>query len=172
MMNTKLTFTAKVLIFIFIMVYTIIPLLGLFDIWFNSFYSTNDYIQYLIPVFENEKAIRSLFSCIWGAALGGAVLAIISFHNHIAVTKAFDSSHAWGFLLSPLLTISIGVITFLLLNGGFIFLTGNTTPSSESQPYGYTLIGFIMGYNWDVTIKYIEKLSKKIATEKKIQNNN
>ncbi|MGF1746630.1 hypothetical protein [Vibrio minamisatsumaniensis] len=112
-------------------------------------------------------AVSLLFTQV-GAVLGGALLAIVSFHRYQAIEKAFDKDHLWGFLFSPLLALIIGTLAFAIIQSGLVVLSGGLdTKDHYTATLGYLSIGGIAGYNWDVFIKKLKDLSKNIITEEK-----
>lgn len=100
----------------------------------------------------------SLF-CVFGAILGGSVLNITSFHKYIAIQKNLDKDHFFGFFITPILSIVIGIISFSFAKIGlFLF----TSIDESSAPFIFISIGVIAGYNWDVFIKKLNNLSSSI----------
>ncbi|MCR9655015.1 hypothetical protein NB537_09365 [Vibrio parahaemolyticus] len=112
-------------------------------------------------------AVSLLFTQV-GAVLGGALLAIVSFHRYQAIEKAFDKDHLWGFMFSPLLALIIGTLAFAIIQSGLVVLSGGIdTKDHYTATLGYLSIGGIAGYNWDVFIKKLKDLSKNIISEEK-----
>lgn len=149
-----------ILICIFVSSYTILACSLLFDVWFNtSLILSGDIVE---P--EHKFNFNAFISCIAGAILGGAILSITSIHRHLVISKNFECIHSYGYFLNPVLTTITGVLAYSLFHGSFIFLTGNNLDltTNSAPPYGFAAFGFVFGYNWDVTIKLLESLSKKI----------
>ena len=101
-----------------------------------------------------------LFTTV-GAVLGGAILNIISFHKYFSVEKSFDIEYFWGFFFTPILSAVVGIIVFALIQGGLLVLNGSLAESTESinSSLGFTAIGCIAGYNWDMFIRKLQELS-------------
>lgn len=116
------------------------------------------------PLSLDPVALFMMFTCT-GALLGVNILNIISFHKYVAIEKKFDVDHVWGFLFSPLLALTIGAVTFGLLQAGLFVLNGNSSLKSTTtiQCFGYIGFGAIAGYNWDAFINKIQSLSKSMG---------
>lgn len=99
-----------------------------------------------------------------GSLLGCALLNIISFHRYVAVEKFFDLDHIYGFFLSPILAVIVGLLTFSIMHSGIFILSGsgNIQSDSFSASLGHLAIGAIAGYNWDVFIKKVQTLSNNL----------
>ncbi|MGL1103976.1 hypothetical protein ACSTLM_07280 [Vibrio parahaemolyticus] len=109
-------------------------------------------------------AVSLIFTQV-GAVLGGALLAIVSFHRYQAIEKAFDKDHLWGFMFSPLLALIIGTLAFAIIQSGLVVLSGGLDAKDHyTATLGYLSIGGIAGYNWDVFIKKLKDLSKNVMT--------
>lgn len=117
----------------------------------------------LQPILLDPVALFMMFTCT-GALLGVSILNIISFHKYVAIEKNFDIDHVWGFLFSPLLALTIGAVTFGLLQAGLFVLNGNSSLKSTAtiQYFGYIGFGAVAGYNWDAFINKIQNLSNNI----------
>lgn len=111
-----------------------------------------------------STSINLLLFTVLGAISGGAILNIISFHKYFSVEKSFDIEYFWGFFFTPILSTIVGIIIFALVQGGLLVLSGSLESSTESinSALGFTAIGCIAGYNWDVFIKKLQELSKVI----------
>lgn len=129
------------------------------------------FLSYLLSDYTNLSNNKSLVLVIYtilGAVLGGAILGITSLHKYSAQTKNFDIDHLWGYLLAPLLSTIIGILTFCFLQSGLLILTGNINDNSNSLMVmlGYTAAGAVGAYNWNVFTKKLKKLSEKIEISK------
>ncbi|UPR31282.1 hypothetical protein IS519_11105 [Vibrio crassostreae] len=107
--------------------------------------------------------LYSFFTMI-GAILGCALLGIISFHRYQAIEKSFDSDHLWGFFLTPILALIVGILTFAIIQSGLVVLSGDLASATnpENASLGYLAIGGVAGYNWDVVANKIQNLSKSV----------
>ncbi|WP_010558683.1 hypothetical protein [Pseudoalteromonas spongiae] len=156
MQNKKL----KLIIFfiiIYMTCYSITALICLIDIWFSTnFLLVDEFISA-----QSSNVFISFLSCLFGSLLGAAILGFTSLHRHI---KNFDSSLSIGYFLSPILSISLGVLAFCLVQASFVFLSGNelSKDTAAQPPYGFAVFGFIFGYNWHIAIALLDKLSKKL----------
>lgn len=145
---------------IYIFVYSVGTMWVLFDGFINDFSSLN-------WLWGSEKQFSILVSLIlftiFGSILGGAVLSITSFHKYFAVQKIFDSAHIWGFLFTPILSSIVGLTVFSLVNSSLLILGGSfNREDTVTSALGFTAIGCISGYNWDVVIWKLQQLSKSV----------
>ena len=101
--------------------------------------------------------------CILGAILGGSILNITSFHKYLAIQKNLDKDHFFGFFITPILSIVIGIISFSFTKIG-LFLFSSIDESNA--PFIFISIGVIVGYNWDVFIKKLNNLSSSLDNKK------
>lgn len=139
----------------------------LIDGWVSNFSS----ISTLWTIDKNHPLPNIVISLLFtqlGAVLGGALLAIVSFHRYQAIEKTFDKNHLWGFMFSPLLALIIGTLVFAIIQSGLVVLSGGLdTKDHYTATLGYLSIGGVAGYNWEVFIKKLKDLSKNIITTEK-----
>jgi len=114
-----------------------------------------------------DDSLALLFFTIIGSVLGGAVLNIISFHKYFSIDNSFDIKHFWGFFFTPILSIIVGILIFSLVQGGLLILNGSSPEGtlSTNSALGFTAIGSIAGYNWDVFIKKLQDMSKILNSQ-------
>ncbi|WNK51276.1 hypothetical protein RM153_21545 (plasmid) [Pantoea agglomerans] len=147
----------------YIFIYTFMAIKYLCMSWANDM----SFIFFIIPNFNPDMLDGKIpLACctVFGAVMGGAILNITSLHRYSATTKTLDFDHLLGYLMTPLLCVIIGIICFCLLISGIFVLTGSSeTRSSTTVIAGYTIFGSICGYNWDVFIKKLENLAKKMT---------
>ncbi|EDW8956982.1 TPA: hypothetical protein ACU3EH_001763 [Salmonella enterica] len=175
-MNQNTTFLPKkvralaFLIMIYIFLYSLLSIKFLIMVWAGNMQFIKLIIGNYDPAMLDGKL--PLAACtILGAILGGAILSITSLHRYSAITKSLDFDHIWGYLMAPLLSTIIGSICFCLLLSGIFVLTGNgNTENSTIVISGYTVFGAICGYNWDVFIKKIEELARKMSNNSSKEN--
>lgn len=153
----------NIFILFYIFSYSLISIWLLFDGWINKFSS----LHWLWGISEgndfSNPIILILFS-LFGAILGGAILSITSFHRYVAIEKNFDLDHIWGFIFTPILSSIVGITVFTLVQSGLLVLNGSFAEGDQSisATMGFTAIGCISGYNWDVIIAKLQELSKGI----------
>ncbi len=149
-----------ILIFPYIVAYTLLGLWLILDGFFNGFSSI-----YWIWDLNREDGFseldkHTLFSLV-GSIIGCGALDIVSFHKYIAIKKVFDVDHTWGFFFSPVLAAIIGLMVFALFQSGLLVFAG--TVSNENAPVtaelGFTAIGFISGYSWPNVISKFRDIS-------------
>ncbi|EKN3731991.1 hypothetical protein OU760_001117 [Yersinia enterocolitica] len=157
----------SIVISLYILSYSVISIWLLFDGWINNFKSLS-WIWNIQHDKEFPDIVRFAFFTIIGSILGGGILSITSFHRHIAINKNFDSDHLWGFIFSPILSMIIAIIIYSLIQSGLLVLTGsiNENTSNISSVLGFTAIGAISAYNWDIFIIKLQDLSSKISDKK------
>jgi len=157
------------IIMIYVITYTLIAAKFLFLTWSGDM----GFIKMIISNYDNSMLDGKLplaVCTILGAVLGGSILSITSLHRYSAITKTLDFDHIWGYLMTPILSGVIGTICFCLLLSGIFVLTGSAeTNSSTTVIVGYTIFGTICGYNWDVFIKKLENLAKKISDDSTVR---
>ncbi|WP_016955938.1 hypothetical protein [Catenovulum agarivorans] len=157
----KLAYSSFILIYI--LSYSVLSIWLLFDGWINKFSS----IHWLWGIESSDGfsngVLLTIFSLL-GAILGGAILSITSFHKYIAIEKKFDRDHLWGFIFIPILSVIVGIIVFTLVQSGLLVLSGSFADGEQSitTTMGFTAIGCISGYNWDVIAAKLQELSKNI----------
>lgn len=115
-----------------------------------------------INLISNEVVF--IIYTVIGALLGSALLNIVSFHRYVAIEKNFDKDHIFGFLLSPLLAVIVGILTFSILHSGIFLLSGQQVAEQDSYSafLGHLGIGAVAGYNWDVFVKKVQSLSSQL----------
>ncbi len=160
-------YIAVVVLVSYIVSYALFCVWLLFDGLINEF-SAIGWVWGLDKNVSFDGSIQLAFYTSLGAVLGGAILSITSFHRYVAIEKKFDVDHLWGFILNPLLSGIVGLIVYALLQSGLIVLTGSFTGKEQlsSASFGFTAIGCIAGYNWDVFITKLEELSKNLFKNK------
>lgn len=146
---------------LYMLVYGLGTIWLLFDGWINQF----EALHWLWGM--NNKADFSATICfalftVLGAIMGGALLSITSFHRHFAIEKKFDTDHLWGYWFTPVLSIIVGIVVYALVQSGLLVLAGasNSLDNLSSAALGYTAIGSVAGYNWDIFIRKLQDLSK------------
>lgn len=160
--NQGLIFNTLAVTFsLYIMIYSLLSIWLLFDGLTNKFSS----LYWLWGVDSNTGftgPVTLLLFTALGAILGGAILNIISFHKYFSVEKNFDVEYFWGFFFTPILSLIVGILIFSLVQGGLLVLNGSITDSSKSinSALGFTAIGSIAGYNWDIFIRKLQDMSK------------
>ncbi|BEN67763.1 hypothetical protein SMKC073_09370 [Serratia marcescens] len=165
--NKKPYLTQAIIISLYILVYCNASIWLLFDGWISGFNSIS-WIWNLQDNKEFPDIVRFAFFTFLGSILGGGVLSITSFHRHIAINKNFDNDHLWGFIFSPILSTVIGIIIYSLVQSGLLVLTGTINENSNniSSVLGFTAIGAISAYNWDIFIIKLQELSSKLSDKK------
>ncbi len=149
------------LIPIYILIYSLVGVWILVDGWLNDF-------AFLLNLWTNSNEsipniVRYLFFTMIGSLFGSGILSIVSFHKY-STEKSFDDGHLWGFWLSPLLGLLVGILIFAIVQSGLVILSGgiNNIANPENSTLGYLAIGGVAGYNWDVFVKKLQKLSKDV----------
>lgn len=163
--NEKTTYfiALSFIVSVYMMLYSLAAIWFWFDGWMNNFSS----LHCLWNISGNEifspSVCFALFT-ILGSILGGALLNITSFHRHFAIEKKFDTDHLWGFFFTPILSIIVGLLIFTLIQSGLLVLSGisDNKENISNAALGFTAIGSVAGYNWDVFIRKIQELSKLI----------
>lgn len=153
-------------IFLYISIYTFFGMWLLFDGWINNFNSLTWLWSLPGETIKINQTINLAIYSILGSILGGSILSITSFHKYVAIEKNFDKDHIWGFIFTPILSILVGILSFVLIKSGLLILNGNMPIDSNSTntintSLGFIAIGSIAGYNWDVFVKKIQQLSKQ-----------
>ncbi|GAA6170955.1 hypothetical protein NBRC116592_06250 [Colwellia sp. KU-HH00111] len=153
----------NIFILIYIFSYSLLSIWLLFDGWINQFSS----LHWMWGINEGNgfsNAILLVLFSLLGAILGGAILSITSFHRYVAIEKNFDLDHIWGFIYTPILSSIVGITVFALVQSGLLVLNGSFAEGEQSisATMGFTAIGCISGYNWDVIIAKLQELSKGI----------
>lgn len=156
----KLFFFLTALFSVYLTLYPSFTMWLLFDGLANKFAS----LYFLWGIDANagfSTPISLLLFTTVGAVLGGAILNIISFHKYFSVEKNFDIEYFWGFFFTPILSAIVGIIVFSLVQGGLLVLNGSIADKSDSinSALGFTAIGCISGYNWDIFIRKLQELS-------------
>jgi len=149
------------------MIYSISTIWLIFDGLANRFSSLFFLWGISVDVGFPTPIYLLLFTAL-GAILGGAILNIISFHKYFSVEKSFDIEYFWGFFFTPILSAIVGIVVFALVQGGLLVLNGsldNASPSINSA-LGFSAIGCISGYNWDIFIRKLQELSSFMNQEK------
>ena len=164
--NVNIGTPTTILLFIYIICYSLFTSVVMISGWIDNF----SFLFSMLPVSDGFKPQASIvlgFNCILGAILGGAVLNITSFHRYIAIEKKFDTAHIWGFFFTPLLSLIVGILTFCFLQSGLLILNGSqiSTNVNLTSSLGFTAMGAIAGYNWDVFIDKMKNLSKNLNEE-------
>lgn len=153
---------AAIVTSLYILTYSLSTIWLMFDGWVNQF--TSIYWLWGIMVDEKPFAPQICFALytVLGAIMGGALLSITSFHRHFSIEKKFDTDHLWGYWFTPVLSMIVGIIVYALVQSGLLVLSGtsNTQENIQTAALGYTAIGSISGYNWDIFIKKLQDLSK------------
>lgn len=153
----------SIIVSIYMILYSLAAIWFWFDGWMNNFASLHCLWNISGEYTFSPSVIFSLFT-ILGSILGGALLNITSFHRHFAIEKKFDIDHLWGFFFTPILSIIVGIIVFTLVQSGLLVLSGmsENKENISNAALGFTAIGSIAGYNWDVFIRKLQELSKLI----------
>ncbi|HHX8467398.1 MULTISPECIES: hypothetical protein [Vibrio harveyi group] len=154
-----------IVIAIFTSIYMIAYGLGtiwlLFDGWINQF----EALYWLWGVDNKDHFSATICFALFtvlGAIMGGSLLSITSFHRHFAIEKKFDTDHLWGYWFTPVLSIIVGIVVYALVQSGLLVLSGtsNSLDNLSTAALGYTAIGSVAGYNWDIFIRKLQDLSK------------
>lgn len=146
---------------LYILTYGLGTIWLLFDGWINQFKSI-----YWLWNMGSEKQFPPIICfaifTVLGAIMGGALLSITSFHRHFSIEKKFDTDHLWGYWFTPVLSIIVGIVVYALVQSGLLVLSGSSNSKENilTATLGYTAIGSISGYNWDIFIKKMQDLSK------------
>ncbi|MFQ2189849.1 hypothetical protein [Aeromonas jandaei] len=148
---------------VYMILYSLTAIWFWFDGWMNNFSSLHCFWNISGEEGFSSSVIFSLFT-ILGSVFGGALLSITSFHRHFAIEKKFDTDHLWGFFFTPILSIIVGIIVFTLIQSGLLVLSGvsDNKENISNAALGFTAIGSVAGYNWDVFIRKLQDLSKLI----------
>jgi len=153
---------------IYIFLYVMMAIWLLFDGWITNFSSFQ--LVWSLPKGQTSLPSHVVFSIytILGAIIGSGVLGITSFHRYVAIEKSFDDDHVWGFIFSPLLAGSIGILIFAIIQSGLIVLAGqiSSVEKESNATLGYLAIGGVTGYNWDKFIERMQELSSNILNSK------
>ncbi|WP_324700716.1 hypothetical protein U9K49_05815 [Pantoea agglomerans] len=150
----------------FIFLYTSIFFLYFTWIFFQSW--IDDY-KFLPNNFETYADSHPLFSLmlftIFGSVFGGLTLNITSLHRYVGVKKNLDIDHLWGYLMTPMLSIIIGILIFCFLHSGLLILNGGSGGNHDETTVkiGYISLGAICSYNWDIFIAKLQKMSSHIS---------
>ncbi|EKN4822386.1 hypothetical protein ACMU9X_000442 [Yersinia enterocolitica] len=168
--TVRLPIPVKILVYIiafYISFYSLFSVKFLLMAWSGDFSFLSLILNDYSKLVSNKSLILVIYTII-GAILGGAILGITSLHKYSAKTKSLDFDHLCGYLLAPLLSIIIGILIFCFLQSGLLILTGsiNDNSSSVMVMLGYTGVGAIGAYNWDVFIIKLKNLSKKMDESK------
>ncbi|WP_272575812.1 hypothetical protein [Providencia sp. PROV273] len=156
----------SLIIFMYIMGYTLFTIKYLFLSWNGDYTFLNNLIHQSNDFVINDEIKLVIFTII-GALLGGITLSITSLHRYSAVTKTLDIDHIWGYLMAPILSSVIGILIFCFLYSGLMILNGGDIIDSgkNSVKIGYLSLGAVCSYNWDVFVMKLQKLSKHVSGE-------
>ncbi|HIF9290718.1 TPA: hypothetical protein ACX6RJ_001505 [Photobacterium damselae] len=140
----------------------------LFDGWINQFKA----LHWLWGVEDKDHFSATICFALFtvlGAIMGGSLLSITSFHRHFAIEKKFDTDHLWGYWFTPVLSIIVGIVVYALVQSGLLVLSGtsNSLENLSTAALGYTAIGSVAGYNWDIFIRKLQDLSKLLNPKEK-----
>lgn len=159
---------AAIFISLYILSYSLLSIWLIFDGWLNQFSSLYPIWNITNETLFTNTIKNTLFTAL-GAILGGAILNITSFHKYFAIEQNFDIYHLWGFIFTPILSAIVGIIIYALIQSGILVLSGSmSTTETSTASLGYTAIGSIAGYNWDVFIKKIQELSNILQQKNNI----
>ena len=130
-------------------------LLGLFffvylmlDTWSGEFAVPRKVLG-LPTTFVAEPDFQFFMFAAAGGGLGGIIYSVLAFHRHVSIRLDFESHFAWGYFFSPWMATVMGLVAFVLVQGGLLVFSQQSEPTGGSgTDIGYFGFGFLAGFGW------------------------
>jgi hypothetical protein len=149
----------SVFLAIFIMLCFLGSIYGLVKFWPGE--GSGPEVTYLFLKFTITNEVRMIIVVALAGAVGGLVHTTRSFYFH-ATDKTLHQSWLLWYILRPLVGSSIGLITYLIIRGGFITMDATV---KEANVYSFTALAALAGMFSEQAVEKLKRVAELILTK-------
>ena len=96
------------------------------------------------------------------SGFGGVLHCIRSFYYHVSDSEDFKSKWTLWYIFRPILSVIIGIFSYFMIKGGFLFLNSNYKSNDSHELMFYSGLAFIIGIHFSDVMDKLHQISKVI----------